>query len=383
MFPPHGIDHPSVQKITLTPATLNSHQSKQPETKSLQENDLENNPSLGVEGMTTPIPSSAEISVKLGARVSDSSISDKTLANYGSNIRRILKLVPGDLDDPSYPPEKEYAKALATIAPASRSTVAGAIARWVRLNPDANPLTKAYVEKELADAFISRTAARPDPNIPTERQAENHVMLNQLTKVLNDRKKALRTQGVLHGSGSLPRQLYDELRLWVVGCLYLEDPDNPPRRLEYRSMRIISEKDWLAPPYNGIHHDGNWLIITGRTKKRFVINDYKTAATYGPFMTRVGKALNSVINVWLKYHRGEFLLGDHELTAVQMTRMINECFVPTGKIVGANALRHAVLSELFPADAVQRHRIAALMGHSVSTQMEYPLRAPEVEKGTG
>jgi hypothetical protein len=238
------------------------------------------------------------------------------------------------------------------------------------------------VEQQLADAFAARTAARPDPNVPTERQADNHVMLNQLTKVLNDRKKALRKSGVLHGSGALPRHLYDELRLWVVGSLYLADPANPPRRLEYRSMRIITEEDWLAPPYNGIHHEGNWLIITGRTKKRFVINDYKTAATYGTFTTRVGKVLNSVINVWLKYHRGEFLLGDQEMTAVQMTRLLNECFVPTGKIIGVNALRHAVLSELFPPDSVERHRMAALMGHSVSTQLDYPLRPPEVEKET-
>jgi hypothetical protein len=336
--------------------------------------------------MSAAIPTSAEIAAKLALRmtsdpVAGDPVSANTITTYGSHIRRILKLVPGDLDDPSYPPKDEYTKALATIAPASRATVAGAIARWVRLNPDANPLTLEHVEKELALAFIARAAARPDPNVPTERQAGNHVMLNELKKVLNDRKKALRNQGVLHGSGSLPRHLYDELRLWVVGSLYLADPDNPPRRLEYRSMRIITEEDWLAPPYNGIHHEGNWLVITGRTKKAFVINDYKTAASYGVFRTRVGKTLNSVINVWLKYHTGKYLLGDDApLTAVQMTRLLNECFVPTGKIISVNALRHAVLSELFPADAVKRHRVAALMGHSVAMQMDYPLRPPDVGK---
>lgn len=323
------------------------------------------------------IATSAEISAKLALLIDPNNpIAPNTLASYGAHIRRILKAIPGNLDDPMYPPKDEFAKTLAGIAPASRSTVAGAIARWVRLNPTTHPSTLEHVEKQLADAFAARTAARPDPNVPTDKQADNHVTLNQLTKVLNDRRKALRNQGVLHGSGALPKDLYDKLRLWVVGSLYVADPDNPPRRLEYRSVRIISEKDWLAPPYNGIHHEGNWLIITGRTKKTLVINDYKTATSHGVFKTRIGKTLNSVINVWLKYHRSEFLLAEHALTAVQMNRLINECFVASGKIVGVNSLRHATLSELFPADSVERHRVAALMGHSVATQMEYPLRPP-------
>jgi hypothetical protein len=323
------------------------------------------------------IPTSAEISAKIKRLTpEDKTNAANTTTSHGANLRRILKLVPGVLEDPTYPPKDEYAAALAGIKPTSRSTVAGSMAKWVRINPQTDPATREHVEEQLAAAFAARTASRPDPNVPTEKQAANHVTLKQLNKVLNDRKKMLRKQGVLHGSGSLPKDLYEELRLWVAGSLYLADPDNPPRRLEYRSMRVITEKDWLAPPYNGIHHSGNWLIITGRTKKTFVINDYKTSEKYGTFTARVGKTLNSVLNVWLKYHRGDFLLGDSELSAVQMTRMINECFLPTGKIIGANALRHAVLSELFPADSVQRHKVAALMGHSVATQMDYPLRAP-------
>jgi hypothetical protein len=325
------------------------------------------------------LPTSKAIAARLTAALAEhptvKPLSATTANAYGCHLRRILKAVPGNLDDPAYPPKAEYTKCLADVAPTSRTSVAGAMVKWAQVRPGgSSPATIAYVDQALADAFVARTKARPDPNVPTQRQMDNMTTLGELKKVLNDRRKILRREGVIDGAGVLPSNLYSSLREWVAGSLYIADPDNLPRRLEYRSVQIISEAAWRAmtSPQQEV---GNWLVVTGRNKKVFVLNDYKASNTYGQFRNRVGKVLNKVLNVWLKYHHGKYLLsGDEPLTQQQMGELLRACFAPTGKLVSVNALRHAVISSLYPPDAAERQERARLMGHSVEMQIGYVLK---------
>ena len=108
------------------------------------------------------------------------------------------------------------------------------------------PATAEHVAAELQASFAARDSSRPDPNVPTPRQEANLVTRKELMDVLSKRRNRLRRDGVLSGAGTLPAALYEELRMWVAGSLYLADPMNLPRRLEYRSVRVIAEKEWKA-----------------------------------------------------------------------------------------------------------------------------------------
>jgi hypothetical protein len=201
----------------------------------------------------------------------------------------------------------------------------------------------------------------------------------ELQRCLSKRGAALRKAGVLTGEGTLDSVSYEELRLWVVGSMYVCDPNHPPRRLEYRSVRVISGSDYALLPDDARDGD-NFLIVYSRNSKDLVLNNYKTAPTYGQYRVRIGSALNSVLNVWLKYHRGDFLFGgDTELSSSHFGGMISRCFAATGKIVSVNVLRHAYLSK-YPSDAVERQRDALAMGHSIATQLTYPLRTDDEQK---
>lgn len=328
-----------------------------------------------------PVPDSTQIAADFNAALDAHPeirrVASSTIRAYSAHLRRTLLTIRGDHHDPLFPHPLAFFAFLQAMPPQSRTAVAGAVVKWMQIRPNGNdPHTIQRALAILNKSYQQRAAMHADPNEPTDRQINNHVSVPELQSVLNTRKNELKREGVLYGSGVLPTPLYNKLRLWVAGCLYIADPDNLPRRLEYRSCRILSADQFHLLPEH-VRNADNFLIIHSRNHKQFVLNDYKTASTYGTFRTRVGSILNSVLNVWLKYHRGEYLLSNTEpLTQQQMTALLQECFVPTGKLVSVNSLRHAVLTQRFPADLAERQRAARLMGHSVEQGAAYVLRLP-------
>ena len=89
------------------------------------------------------------------------------------------------------------------------------------------------------------------------------------------------------------------LQKWLVSNLFTSD-DNPPTRLDYAPMEIISTTE-----YDKLKEDekksGNFLVVKNRNEKFFHFNEYKTSGKYGEKVVKVGKKLNSVINIWLKF----------------------------------------------------------------------------------
>jgi len=312
------------------------------------------------------------------ASVMGSTHSANTIRCYASHVKRVNTLVPGHVDDPMWPCPFVLAEALKEIPPTSRPSVTGALVKWLELRSGTDPQVLSGAREQLRLAFLARDKARPDPNRPTERQVSNLCTMAELQKCLSKRGAALRKAGVLTGEGTLDRGSYEELRLWVIGSMYVCDASHPPRRLEYRSVRVISGGDYALLP-DDVRDDENFLIVYSRNSKDLVLNSYKTAPTYGQYRVRIGSALNSVLNTWLKYHRGDFLFGDAELSSSHFGGLINRCFAGTGKVVSVNVLRHAYLSK-YPSDAVERHRDAKAMGHSIATQLTYPLRSAEEQE---
>ena len=89
----------------------------------------------------------------------------------------------------------------------------------------------------------------------------------------------------------------------------------------------------------------------------------------------VGKILNSVLNIWLKFNVNDYLLVDSRggvMNSNQLSKYIARVFEPTGKKITINILRHIYISTKFPvADTKFKKEIAKKMMHSGATQDEY------------
>ena len=206
----------------------------------------------------------------------------------------------------------------------------------------------------------------------SETQEKNWVTIKELQKVLNKYKADITERELWNKEKLTPKQ-FDLIQKWVVGSLYIGDSENPPSRLDFAPMDIISETN-----FNKLHEDEkdteNFLVIKSRNNKFFHFGEYKTAKKYGVNKVNIGKKLNSVLNIWLRHNDSDSLLVNSQglpQTANGLSKYLNKVFEPSGKKVGASLLRHIFISEKYPNINNEKEEDAKKMGHSIAQQAKY------------
>jgi len=224
---------------------------------------------------------------------------------------------------------------------------------------------------EVFDELRKRVDSNYKKGKKTEKEETNWTSVAELQKALRRMKRELDDREVWK-KDRLTKSDFQLLQKWVVGNLYIGDPENnPPLRLDYAGMEIID-----APEYRKLDEDEreskNWLVVYNRNKKKFVLNNYKTSSKYGQREIEVGKKLNSVLNVWLKFNGSDYLILNNKgqpMSPNGLGKYISEVFESTGKKVSANILRHIWITEKFPKKEIdERKDVADKMLHSVNTQ---------------
>tara|TARA_R110000824_G_scaffold42883_2_gene125638 strand:- start:1546 stop:2508 length:963 start_codon:yes stop_codon:yes gene_type:complete len=209
-----------------------------------------------------------------------------------------------------------------------------------------------------------------DTQTKTEKQQKNWLNYDELLTIMNKLRKRVAYDGLLK-KDELNRKDKSLMQSWVVASLYLLEPEaNPPIRLDYAPMDIISHKEYekLNSPKK------NYLVIKSRNQKYFAFNDYKTVGSYKEKEIKVGAKLNSVINHWLRFNKTNHLLlnsNNEPLSSNGLTKFINSIFKHTNKKVSVSMIRHAYLSNRYEADNEDKKKIAEAMMHSTSQQTEY------------
>ena len=211
-----------------------------------------------------------------------------------------------------------------------------------------------------------------ETNKKTGKQEENWSTLKELKKVLNSYKNDLIERGAF-SKEELSRKQFDILQKYVVGSLYVFE-DNPPVRLDYGDMKIINNSEYEDLSDDDLE-ENNYLINKSRNTKIFHFGDYKTSKNYGTKKIPVGKKLNSILNIWLKYNKTDNFLVDSRggiMTSNQLSKFLVKVFAPTGKKISANMLRHIYISEKHPVkEEDDKEDTADKMLHSTEQQKAY------------
>lgn len=230
------------------------------------------------------------------------------------------------------------------------------------------------VYRKRLDEYTDKYNQQIEENKKTGKQAENWSTMKELKKVISGYKSDLMDRGVFGKDyDEITKKQFDLLQKFVVGSLYIYE-ENPPVRLDYGDMKIIKSGE-----YDDLSDDekesNNYLVVKSRNNKFFHFGDYKTSKNYGTKKITVGKKLNSVLNIWLKFNKtDEFLLDSRggNMTSNQLSKYLNKVFAPTGKKISANMLRHIYISEKHPVkEEESKEDTADKMLHSVSTQKNY------------
>ena len=218
--------------------------------------------------------------------------------------------------------------------------------------------------KKLLSKLNEEYNLKIDSHEKSEKQQDNWVKLDDLKKGLSLFKKEIKDREI-KDKEKLTKKDMILLKKYLVVALYTLQP---PVRLNYANMAIInSEKD--------IEHSKNYLLVKGRNKKTLIFQEYKTAKTNGRVDKVVNKELNSILNLYLKYHKSKYLILDAKgspITANGLGKLITSSFKFTGKSVTLNLLRHIYISSKIDLDQIKaQKKMANDMMHSIGMQEDY------------
>tara|TARA_R110002012_G_scaffold237919_1_gene411677 strand:- start:9205 stop:10158 length:954 start_codon:yes stop_codon:yes gene_type:complete len=230
-------------------------------------------------------------------------------------------------------------------------------------------LLKTY--RDILETTNKKFAEDYDNGEKSEAQKKNWVSMKELKKVMANYWRDIQERELL-AKADLNKKQMALLQKWLIANLFLNE-DNPPTRLDYAPMEIINKAEFDKLE-DEERKENNYLVITSRNNKHFSFNEYKTSGKYGQNNIKVGKKLNSVINIWLRYNKSDSLLLNSKgepLSANGLGKELKSTFAPTGKNISVNMLRHIFITEKYPNQHDEKSEDAKKMGHSVAMQGKY------------
>lgn len=203
----------------------------------------------------------------------------------------------------------------------------------------------------------------------SSKQKDNWSTLEELKEIFLKYKKEIK-KNKYDKKEKLTSKEFNYLTNYLITALYIL---LPPVRLDYAPMSIVNTEE-------DVDEKSNFLVVKSRNKKYFIINEYKSSKTYGSQKINIPSELNSIINLYLKFHKDKssFLMNTRSqpLTANGLSKLLTSSFGRyTDKTITLNLLRHIFISEnvkIKDADELKKEEeLAKAMMHSKNTQISY------------
>ena len=299
-------------------------------------------------------------------------IKTTSLNAYLLNLQKLMKLLNinptvENLDKAL----KDYNNIMSVLEDKKPSTIRNYLASivvYLSLDDKRKDLVDEY--RKLMDKFQKQNNESISNNKKTDSQMKNWTSLATLKNILKKYKKELDSSGALK-KDELSKKEFDLLQKWVVGNLYIGDDENPPLRNDF-SMGIINFADYQRLPEKD-KKNNNYLVIKNKSNKFFSLGEYKTSDKFGIKEIKVGKNLNKVLNIWLKYNKSPYLILNskgEKISPNSLTKLLIKVFEPSGKKISSSMLRHIYVTEKFPPQTEEKIELAEKMLHSKQMQSD-------------
>ena len=197
-------------------------------------------------------------------------------------------------------------------------------------------------------------------------QSDNWSTLEELKEIFLKYKKEIKKKKY-DKKEKLSSKEFNYLTNYLITALYIL---LPPVRLDYAPMSIVDKEE-------DVDDKSNFLVVKSRNKKHFIINEYKSSKTYGSQKINIPSELNSIINLYLKFHKDKssFLMNSRgqALSANGLSKLLTSSFGRySDKTITLNLLRHIYISENVELTKDSKEqKLAEAMQHSVQMQQNY------------
>jgi len=225
-----------------------------------------------------------------------------------------------------------------------------------------NEVLKKY--RLLLDELTKQLNKQYQENQKNQKENKNWTNLRTLKKVMRNNLKEIEERD-LKNKETLTKKENELIKLTLIGLLYTE---LVPKRLDYAPMSIIKSRNDIKPNIN-------YLLNLGRNKKYFIIQEYKTSNRYGLKEILIPKKINTLLNIYLKFHNQDSFLLDSKgkpLTSNGLGKLIPKAFEKIGKNITVNLIRHIWVTENCDIEKIKKNKeLSKEMCHSLNTQENY------------
>lgn len=301
-------------------------------------------------------------------------VSESTLKSYRRHLNKILKLSEGEnITDLG---NCEKVLGLLEESDSSVASVRAYLASLVVCMDAHDMLEEGEKYRKAMMNYLVKEKDNMNKHEKTEVQKENWATMKELNDCIKTYEKQIKNQKIMK-KDTLTKKEKEYLQSYVCAMLYAGDPVNhQPVRLDYSPMIVIGEKDYDEKIKNDVLPSGvNFLVVKSRNKKTFVFHNYKTVKKYGIRKVPLSPKINSAVNKLLKYNVTNYLFENHlarPLTSNALGKLLTTAFMPTGKKITINLIRHIYITEKYPVEKTkEQEEDAEKMLHSVATQKLY------------
>jgi hypothetical protein len=303
-------------------------------------------------------------------------LSDKTLVTYQAVINGLLREADVDDDEDGRWITKHWEKLMQVISVSksihTKKNRYAVLKIWCEMHDLPEKYSNELQEK--IDNLVEEVNNQYSTNMKSEKIEKNWISVQELKATVEALKsKVLPAEAI---------DTYNEFRS-LIKYLVLLIHVSMPLRNDLACAKIFLTNQ-VPKSKDGEKRENNEIIINKSKKTaQLILNDYKTAGTYGQkvldFPPDIAKEIKKWYPVIIRMSPKAWLIPDRDdpekcISRVTYTKLFNSIFSDTGKKVSTTQIRRTIVSDVVkpePNETKKRAELANVMGHSIDTQNKY------------
>lgn len=303
-------------------------------------------------------------------------LSEKTLVTYQAVINGLLRDADIDDDEDGKWITQHWDKLMQVIGVSKSIHTKKNRYAVLKIWCDMHDLPEKYSNQlqQKIDDLVEEVNNQYSTNLKSEKMEKNWVSVPELKATVEALKsKVLPAEAI---------DTYNEFRA-LIKYLVLLIHVSMPLRNDLACAKIYLTNE-VPKSKSGEKRENNEIIINKSKKTaQLILNDYKTAGTYGQkvldFPTDIAREMIKWYPVIIRMSPKAWLIPDREdpekcISRVTYTKLFNSIFSDTGKKVSTTQIRRSIVSDVVkpePNETKKREELANVMGHSIDTQNKY------------
>ena len=291
--------------------------------------------------------------------------SENTIKLYSRNLEVLKKRCKGD-DEFKFLNNPKKVLECVSSNHNTRKTMMTAILQLLRVMDVDKDIKDVYKDEQMKSVEAVNEFYRTGNK--SKRQEENWLSKSDLEAILAQEEERY-------------EELKDKVKFELKPFDYLDAQNyilllfhlKHPIRNDLHDVKILTVSEYKKMPQK-MKNNGNYLAIN-KNEGYLILNDYKTAGTYGQKKIELdNELLDPILDFirWRSKHGFEsnyLIINKYKnpMTANGITKSFLRLFKNYGKVISTGLIRHIILTEMFGDNNEEKKKMADMMMNSTKT----------------